>query len=65
VKITKLGKKKNDKDEIGNILLNHILSVYCLAQRGGGRGGVGWAPPLDLPMYIFWVHFSRESPKLT
>jgi len=27
--------KKNDKDEIVNILLKHVLPVYILAKKGG------------------------------
>ena len=34
MKITKHGKKKNDKDGTGNILLKHVLPVYHLAQKG-------------------------------
>ena len=38
-KLQKHGKKKNDKDEFGNILLKHVLPVYNLAlkKRGGGN----------------------------
>jgi hypothetical protein len=33
-KLQKHGKKKNDKDEFGNILLKHVLPVYNLALNG-------------------------------
>ncbi len=44
--MTKHGKRKNDKDEIENILLKHVLPVYNLAQKGDQ------APELPLPHWI-------------
>ena len=35
-KSTKQGKKKNDKDKIGNILLKNVLPVYYLAKKKRG-----------------------------
>ena len=42
------GKKKNDKDETGNILLKNVLSVYNLAQKGRpGPPAPGYAYEYD------------------
>ena len=44
-----MAKEKNDKDEIGNILLKHVLPVYNLSQKGALAP---WAPSRDPPMII-------------
>ena len=49
--MTKHGKRKNDKDEIENILLKHVLPVYNLAQKGDQAPELP-LPPLDPPMSI-------------
>ena len=36
MKITKQGKKKNDKDKIGNIMLKHVLKSLLLSSKKGG-----------------------------